>query len=47
MFSVVIVGNSNTYIENNKMITPRGYRGMIQTLEELRIVEVFGKNFDS
>lgn len=26
MFSVVIVGNSNTYIENNKMITPRGYK---------------------
>jgi len=26
MFSVVIIGNSNTYIENGKMITPRGYK---------------------
>lgn len=26
MFSTVIVGNSKTYISNNKMITPRGYR---------------------
>jgi len=25
MFTVVIVGNSNTYIENGKIITPRGY----------------------
>ncbi len=25
MLTTVIVGNSNTYIENNKMITPRGY----------------------
>ncbi|QIB26435.1 precorrin-3B C(17)-methyltransferase [Caloranaerobacter azorensis] len=25
MFTIVIVGNSNTYIENGKMITPRGY----------------------
>lgn len=25
MLSVVIIGNSNTYIENGKMITPRGY----------------------
>ena len=26
MFSIVIVGNSQTYIKNSKMITPRGYR---------------------
>lgn len=26
MFSVVIVGNSQTYVKNGKMITPRGYR---------------------
>lgn len=26
MFTVIIVGNSNTYIKNNKMITPRGYK---------------------
>ena len=25
MFTVVIVGNSKTYVENGKMITPRGY----------------------
>lgn len=25
MFSVVIIGNSSTYVENGKMITPRGY----------------------
>ncbi|SHH36401.1 cobalt-precorrin 3 C17-methyltransferase [Caloranaerobacter azorensis DSM 13643] len=25
MFTIIIVGNSNTYIENGKMITPRGY----------------------
>ena len=25
MFTVVIIGNSTTYIENNRMITPRGY----------------------
>lgn len=25
MFTVVIVGNSNTYIQKDKMITPRGY----------------------
>ncbi len=25
MFSIVIVGNSNTYVRNGKMITPRGY----------------------
>ncbi len=25
MKSIVIVGNSNTYVENGKMITPRGY----------------------
>lgn len=26
MFSVVIIGNSQTYVKNGKMITPRGYR---------------------
>ncbi|MGL6115698.1 precorrin-3B C(17)-methyltransferase [Cetobacterium sp. SF1] len=26
MFTVVIVGNSKTYVENGKMITPRGYK---------------------
>ncbi|MDP4183083.1 MAG: precorrin-3B C(17)-methyltransferase [Bacillota bacterium] len=26
MFTVVIIGNSNTYVENGKMITPRGYK---------------------
>ena len=26
MFSVVIVGNSQTYVKNGRMITPRGYR---------------------
>lgn len=26
MLSVLIIGNSNTYIKNNKMITPRGYK---------------------
>jgi len=26
MFTMVIIGNSNTYIKNNKMLTPRGYR---------------------
>lgn len=26
MLTVLIIGNSNTYIENDKMITPRGYR---------------------
>lgn len=26
MFTIVIVGNSNSYIKNNKMITPRGYK---------------------
>ena len=25
MFSVVIIGNSQTYISNERMITPRGY----------------------
>ena len=25
MFSIVIVGNSNTYVRDGKMITPRGY----------------------
>ena len=25
MFSIVIVGNSNTYVKDGKMITPRGY----------------------
>lgn len=26
MFTVLIIGNSNTYIEDKKMITPRGYK---------------------
>ncbi len=26
MFSIVIVGNSQTYVSNGRMITPRGYR---------------------
>ena len=26
MFSIVIVGNSQTYISNGRIITPRGYR---------------------
>ena len=26
MFSMVIVGNSSTYVKDGKMITPRGYR---------------------
>lgn len=26
MFSIVIVGNSNTYVRDGKMITPRGYQ---------------------
>lgn len=26
MFSVVIIGNSQTYVKGNQMITPRGYR---------------------
>jgi precorrin-3B C17-methyltransferase len=26
MFSLVIIGNSQTYVEQDKMITPRGYR---------------------
>jgi len=26
MFTVVLIGNSQTYIENGRMITPRGYR---------------------
>lgn len=25
MFCVLLIGNSNTYVKNNKMITPRGY----------------------
>ena len=25
MFTIVLVGNSNTYVKNGKMITPRGY----------------------
>ena len=25
MFSIVLIGNSNTYVKNGKMITPRGY----------------------
>lgn len=28
MFTVVLIGNSQTYIENGKMITPRGYSGI-------------------
>jgi precorrin-3B C17-methyltransferase len=26
MFCVVIVGNSQTYVSNGRMITPRGYK---------------------
>lgn len=26
MFSIVIIGNSSTYVKNGKMITPRGYQ---------------------
>ena len=26
MFSVVIIGNSQTYVKDGRMITPRGYR---------------------
>lgn len=26
MFSLVIIGNSNTYVKDNQMITPRGYQ---------------------
>jgi precorrin-3B C17-methyltransferase len=26
MFSLVIIGNSHTYVKNNLMITPRGYK---------------------
>lgn len=26
MFSIVIIGNSQSYIENNRIITPRGYK---------------------
>lgn len=26
MFSLVIIGNSNTYVQDNTMITPRGYK---------------------
>ena len=26
MFSIVIIGNSQTYVSNGRMITPRGYR---------------------
>jgi len=26
MFSIVVVGNSQSYIENNRIITPRGYK---------------------
>ena len=25
MFCVVLIGNSQTYVQNGKMITPRGY----------------------
>lgn len=27
MSTIVIIGNSNTFIKNGKMITPRGYKG--------------------
>jgi precorrin-3B C17-methyltransferase len=30
MFSIVIIGNSNTFIKNGKMITPRGYENKIK-----------------
>ena len=26
MFSIVIIGNSRTYVKDGKMITPRGYQ---------------------
>ena len=26
MFCVVLIGNSQTYVKNGKMITPRGYK---------------------
>jgi precorrin-3B C17-methyltransferase len=26
MFCMVIIGNSQTYVSNDRMITPRGYR---------------------
>ena len=26
MFTIIVIGNSNTYISNGKMITPRGYK---------------------
>lgn len=26
MFTMVIIGNSNTYVKHNKMVTPRGYK---------------------
>ena len=26
MFSMVIIGNSNTYVQDGYMITPRGYK---------------------
>lgn len=25
MFSIVVIGNSQTYVDDGKMITPRGY----------------------
>ena len=25
MFTTVVIGNSNTYVHNGKMVTPRGY----------------------
>ncbi len=28
MFTLVIIGNSQSYVENGRLITPRGYRGM-------------------
>ncbi len=27
MFTIVLIGNSNSYIKNGRMITPRGYQG--------------------
>jgi len=26
MFSIVIIGNSNSFMKDNKFITPRGYK---------------------
>ena len=27
MLTVVLIGNSSTYIQDNRMVTPRGYPG--------------------